>query len=116
MLARSIADIGLTKLAGSRPVHVDVTREFLLAVRPLPFTPDRVILELAADQRVDELLLHALKEARDAGFQIALDGFAGDGATRPCSTLPTASSSTSPASTRKRSSTRSTWRAAAACT
>jgi EAL and modified HD-GYP domain-containing signal transduction protein len=77
VLARSIADIGLTKLAGSRPVHVDVTREFLLAVRPLPFTPDRVILELPAGQPVDELLLHALKEAREAGFQIALDGFAG---------------------------------------
>ena len=78
VLTQAIADIGLAKLAGSRPVHVDVTREFLLALRPLPFAPDRVILELAADQPADELLLHALKEARDAGFQIALDGFDGD--------------------------------------
>ena len=78
VLTQAIADIGLAKLAGTRPVHVDVTREFLLALRPLPFAPDRVILELAADQPADELLLHALKEAHDAGFQIALDGFDGD--------------------------------------
>ena len=78
VLTQALADVGLAKLAGSRPVHVDVTREFLLAVRPLPLAPERVILELAAGQRADELLLHALKEARDAGFQIALDGFGAD--------------------------------------
>ena len=75
LLANALADIGLARLAGTRPVHVDVTREFLLAVRPLPFAPDRVILELAADQPADDLLLHALREARNAGFQIALDGY-----------------------------------------
>ena len=40
--------------------------------------PTASILELAADQPADELLLYALKEAHDAGFQIALDGFDGD--------------------------------------
>ena len=74
VLTQAIADIGLARLAGTRPVHIDVTREFLLSLRPLPFTPDRVILELAADQ----LLLHALKEVHDAGFLIALDAFDGD--------------------------------------
>ena len=57
VLTQALADVGLAKLAGSRPVHVDVTREFLLAVRPLPFAPERIILELAAGQPTDELLL-----------------------------------------------------------
>jgi EAL and modified HD-GYP domain-containing signal transduction protein len=54
---------------------VDVTREFLVAVRPLPLAPDSVVLEVRADQPVDDLLLLALREAREAGFRIALDGF-----------------------------------------
>jgi EAL and modified HD-GYP domain-containing signal transduction protein len=77
-LAQAIADIGLPRLVGSRPAHVDVTREFLVAVRPLPLAPDSVVLEVRADQKVDDLLLLALREARDAGFRIALDGFSAD--------------------------------------
>jgi EAL and modified HD-GYP domain-containing signal transduction protein len=81
VLAQAIADIGLTRLAGARPVHVDVSREFLLAVRPLPLSPDRVVLEVRADQPADDVLLTLLRETRDAGFRIALDGFrAGAGA------------------------------------
>jgi EAL and modified HD-GYP domain-containing signal transduction protein len=74
-LAQAIADIGLPRLVGTRPAHVDVTREFLVAVRPLPLAPDSVVLEVRADQPVDDLLLLALREAREAGFRIALDGF-----------------------------------------
>jgi EAL and modified HD-GYP domain-containing signal transduction protein len=77
-LAQAIADIGLPRLVGARPAHVDVTREFLVAVRPLPLAPDSVVLELRADQPVDDLLLLALREARAAGFRIALDGFDAD--------------------------------------
>jgi EAL and modified HD-GYP domain-containing signal transduction protein len=77
-LAQAIADIGLPRLVGARPAHVDVTREFLIAVRPLPLAPESVVLELRADQPVDDLLLMALREAREAGFRIALDGFRAD--------------------------------------
>src|SRR4051794_3095432 len=79
-LAQAIADIGLPRLVGSRPAHVDVTRQFLVAVRPLPLAPQSVVLELRADQPVDDLLLLALREAREAGFRIALDGFSADNA------------------------------------
>jgi c-di-GMP phosphodiesterase len=75
VLAQAIADIGLQRLVGGRPAHIDVTREFLLTVRPLPLTPDRVVLELRADERVDDELVEVLREVRDAGFRIALDGF-----------------------------------------
>ncbi len=44
VLVQAIADIGLTRLVGNRPAHVDVTREFLLAVRPLPLVPERVVM------------------------------------------------------------------------
>ncbi len=47
VLSQAIADIGLVKLVGDRPAHVDVTREFLLLVSPLPLDPERVVLEIA---------------------------------------------------------------------
>jgi EAL and modified HD-GYP domain-containing signal transduction protein len=75
LLAHAFGDIGLPRLAGARSVHVNVTREFLMAVRPLPMDPSRVILEIDAGQPVDDALVAILREARDAGFHIALDGF-----------------------------------------
>ncbi|MDA0173822.1 HDOD domain-containing protein [Solirubrobacter taibaiensis] len=75
VLSQAIADIGLLKLVGDRPAHVDVTREFLLLVSPLPLDPARVVLEIAADEHIDDELLAVLREIRTAGFRIALDGF-----------------------------------------
>jgi len=78
VLAQAIADIGLRKLVGSRPAHVDVTREFLLLVRPLPLDPERVVLEVAVDEPADAELIAVLQESHDAGFKIALDGYRAD--------------------------------------
>ena len=75
VLSQAIADIGLLKLVGDRPAYVDVTREFLLLVSPLPLDPERVVLEIAADEHIDDELLAVLREIRAAGFKIALDGF-----------------------------------------
>jgi EAL and modified HD-GYP domain-containing signal transduction protein len=78
LLAQATADIGLPRLLGARPAHVNVTRDFLLAVRPLPFPPERVVLEVDAGRPADDLLLMTLREAREAGFRIALDDFDAD--------------------------------------
>jgi EAL and modified HD-GYP domain-containing signal transduction protein len=75
VLAQGIADIGLSRLAGEHPVHVDVTREFMVTVRPLPLNPERVVLEVPAVSSDDPLLEMALREARDQGFKITVDGF-----------------------------------------
>lgn len=74
LLSRAMADIGLGRLAGHRPVHVRVARELLLAVRPLPFAAERVVLEVDAGRPADDLLLAVLRDAREQGFQIALVG------------------------------------------
>jgi EAL and modified HD-GYP domain-containing signal transduction protein len=75
VLVQSVADVGLEQLAGDRPVHLKLTRELLVVVRPLPLPPARVVIELSADQPDDPTLLDVLRELRDAGFAIALDGF-----------------------------------------
>lgn len=75
VIVRTIADIGLQQLVGDRPAYINVTRDLLLQVRPLPLPPDRVVLELIEGQVVDRALLDVLEELVDAGFQLALDDF-----------------------------------------
>src|SRR6185503_3899200 len=63
------------RLVGDARAFINVTADFLLKVRPLPMPPERVVLELVGSHSADPELLDALRDARDAGFQIALDGF-----------------------------------------
>jgi c-di-GMP phosphodiesterase len=75
VLATAFSELGLDLLVGDRPAHVNVTRDFLLDVRPLPLDPERTVLELVEDQKVDRKLVEALEEAVDQGFTLALDDF-----------------------------------------
>jgi EAL and modified HD-GYP domain-containing signal transduction protein len=75
VIVRALADIGLDRLVGDKLAWVNVTREFLLGVRPLPLPPERVMLELLEGQEVDARLLDVLAELRESGFRIALDDF-----------------------------------------
>ena len=75
VFAGAFSDLGLDSLVGDRPAHINVTRDFMLAMRPLPLAPGRTVLELVEDQVVDAELVDALKEAVDAGFTLALDGY-----------------------------------------
>jgi EAL and modified HD-GYP domain-containing signal transduction protein len=75
VIVGALADIGLDALVGDRKAWVNVTREFLLEVRPLPLPPERTVIELLEGQAVDGELLQVLGELRAAGFRIALDDF-----------------------------------------
>jgi len=75
LLTHAFSDVGLDSLVGTLPAHINVTRDFLLAVRPLPLSPARTVLELVESQVIDAPLLAVLREAVDAGFTLALDDF-----------------------------------------
>lgn len=75
VIVRALADIGLDALVGDHKAWVNVTREFLLEVRPLPLPPERTVLELLEGQAVDAELLEVLRELREVGFRVALDDF-----------------------------------------
>ncbi len=74
VMVGALADIGLGKLVGDRPAHIEVTPQFLRYVGELQLPPERVVLELAATSHVDADLLRALHDVTRAGFQIALVG------------------------------------------
>ncbi len=68
-------DVGLFDLVGDSVAYVNVSREFLLSVRPPPLPAQRVVLELLEDQIVDDALLGVLEDLVAEGFTIALDDF-----------------------------------------
>jgi EAL and modified HD-GYP domain-containing signal transduction protein len=68
-------DVGLLDLVGESVAYVNVSRDFLLSVRPPPLPAGRVVLEVLEDQVVDDALLGVLDELVADGFTIALDDF-----------------------------------------
>jgi EAL and modified HD-GYP domain-containing signal transduction protein len=67
--------LGVFDLVGESVAYLNVSRDFLLTLRPLPLPAGRVVLELLEDQVVDEELLEVLAELVEQGFTIALDDF-----------------------------------------
>jgi len=84
LIVDAVSEIGLDRLVGGRPAWVNVTREFLLAVDPLPFAPEQVVLELTEDSHApDPALLARLDALRADGWTIALDDFVFDASLAP---------------------------------
>jgi EAL and modified HD-GYP domain-containing signal transduction protein len=75
VLVHSFADVGLDRLVGAHPAFVSVTREFLIAVRPLPLPPESVVLEIDASEGPDDVLVAVVRDAVQDGFRVALDDF-----------------------------------------
>src|SRR3712207_6619357 len=75
VIVDAIGELGLERLVGTQPAFVNVSRDLLLAVRPLPLPPDRVVLEVLEEQAVDEELVTVARELVGAGFTLALDDF-----------------------------------------
>ncbi len=81
--ASALSDLGLRQATGGAPAFLNVTTEFLLAMDPLPFGPDGVVLEIAADRLPDGPLLERLGRLRQHGYMLALDGYAGQPSADP---------------------------------
>jgi EAL and modified HD-GYP domain-containing signal transduction protein len=81
--ASALSDLGLRTATGGAPAFLNVTTEFLLAMDPLPFRPEGVVLEIAADRVPDEPLLERLARLRQHGYILALDGYAGQPGAEP---------------------------------
>jgi c-di-GMP phosphodiesterase len=75
VIVDGLLDVGLLDLVGENLAYLNVSREFLLTVRPLPLPAANVVLELLEDQIVDDALLEVLEELVEQGFTIALDDF-----------------------------------------
>lgn len=70
-----LLDVGLSDPVGEGLAYVNVWRDFLLSVRPLPLPARRVVLELLERELLDEAPFEVLDELVAQGFTIALDDF-----------------------------------------
>src|SRR5919198_3616561 len=86
--ASALSDLGLRAATGGAPAFLNVTTEFLIAMDPLPFGPEGVVLEIAADRVPDTPLIERLGRLRQHGYMLALDGYAGQPSAEPLLDLP----------------------------
>ncbi len=82
VIVNAIVEIGLDQIVGDYPAFFNMTRNYLLADNPLPFSGKRLVLEVLEDIEVDEKLLTAVKNLSSKGYTIALDDFILRDATR----------------------------------
>ena len=75
VIVDAIGEIGLEQLAGHAAAYVNVSADLLVAVRPPPLPPERVVLELLEDHVAYPELLAAARELKADGFTLALDDF-----------------------------------------
>jgi len=75
VVTRAMLDVGFDTLVSEHKAWINVGRDFLVrrAFDALP--PERVVLEVLETVRDEPEVLAALREARAAGFSIALDDF-----------------------------------------
>ncbi len=69
-------EIGLDRLAGGLPVHINFPEELLVKVPDLPLQAGRVVIEVLEDVRATPQVIQGIRTLRARGHRIALDDFA----------------------------------------
>jgi c-di-GMP phosphodiesterase len=75
VVADAALEIGLDRLAGGLPVHINYPAELLLCESPLSVHPERVVIEVLADARSDSALIEGLRTLRARGHRVALENY-----------------------------------------
>ncbi|MEZ5587888.1 MAG: HDOD domain-containing protein [Sedimenticolaceae bacterium] len=68
-------EIGLDRITGPYKAFINLTRPFFVDMPPIPFNPDRVVLEILEDVNVDEELLLGISSMAGHGFELAMDDY-----------------------------------------
>lgn len=69
----ALSDIGLDTLSPGVLAHINLPDALLRTPLVLPLPPERIVIEVLEDVRVDAELLDGIRALRAQGFQIALD-------------------------------------------
>ena len=75
VIVDSCLEIGLDRLTGSVPAHINFPRELMVSDAPLPVDPALVVIEVLESVRADSDVIDALSAWRQRGHRIALDDF-----------------------------------------
>jgi c-di-GMP phosphodiesterase len=75
VVVKTFADFGLDTVVGHKLAFVNLPEGFLAGRHPLPFAPERVVLEVLEDVVADPEILDGMRRLRERGFRFALDDF-----------------------------------------
>jgi c-di-GMP phosphodiesterase len=76
VIANAALEIGLDRLAGGLPVHINFPREVLVGENLLlPLQPESVVIEVLEDVPADSEVLASIRAFRKRGHRIALDDY-----------------------------------------
>jgi c-di-GMP phosphodiesterase len=68
-------EIGLDRLAGGLPVHINFPQELLVKLPDLPLQAGHVVIEVLEDVRASPQVLQGIRTLRARGHRIALDDY-----------------------------------------
>ena len=75
VVAAAALEIGLDRLAGGLPVHINFPEELLVRLPDLPLQGQRVVIEVLEDVRANPQVLQGIHALRARGHRIALDDY-----------------------------------------
>ncbi len=76
VIVNTFTEFGLDRLVADRRAFVNVTRPFVVGTMPIPFDPQRAVLEILESIPADDAVLRGCAELADQGYALALDDFA----------------------------------------
>jgi c-di-GMP phosphodiesterase len=76
VITNAVLEIGLDRLAGDLPVHINYPGELLVGNVVLPVPAKRVVIEVLETVRSDAAIMAGIAAMRARGHEIALDDFA----------------------------------------
>lgn len=75
VISSAALEIGLDRLSGGQPVHINFPMELLVNVPDLPLPPKLVVIEVLEDVRAEATVIEGIRKLRARGHRIALDDY-----------------------------------------
>jgi c-di-GMP-related signal transduction protein len=75
VIVNAFTEFGLASLVGQRLAFVNLTRDFLVGDLPVPFPPQRAVLEVLETVAVEDEVVAGVAALARRGYAIALDDF-----------------------------------------
>ena len=75
VISSAALEIGLDRLSGGQPVHINFPMELLVDVPDLPLPPNLVVIEVLEDVRAEPAVIEGIRRLRARGHRIALDDY-----------------------------------------
>ena len=79
VIAGAALEIGLDRLAGGLPVHINFPEELLVKLPDLPLQAGHVVIEILEDVRATPQVMQGVRKLRARGHRIALDDYTPQG-------------------------------------